>query len=305
VGVGLGMTGRLERWLAFVPRVLDTAGGRIGAGIVTVVMAMTVFAPLVATSDPFQQDLTATGIAQPPGHAHLLGTDELGRDIFSRILFGGRISLGVAFASLGWATAVGVVLGTAAGVTGGSVDHVIMRLTDALLAFPVLILAIAIAAAVGRGVTGLVLAIGSVNVPVFTRLVRAQSLQLKDREFVLAAAAIGASTYRKIVRYLLPNLMNTLIVQVSVSISFAIIIEAGLSFLGLGVQAPAPSWGLMVATARLHMAAAPHMMMAPAAAISVTVLGFNLLGDAFSDALDPRRERGAPRKLALRSGDAG
>jgi peptide/nickel transport system permease protein len=194
----------------------------------------------------------------------------------------------VAAASLALAAVVGIALGTSAGMEGGAWDHIIMRFTDALLAFPVLILAIAIAAAVGRGMSSLILAISAVNVPVFTRLARAQSLQLKDREFVVAATAVGAGAYRKIARHVLPNLMNTMIVQASVSVSFAIIIEAAMSFLGLGVQAPEPSWGLMIATARLHMASSPHMILAPAAVIFLTVLGFNLLGDAVSDALDPR-----------------
>jgi peptide/nickel transport system permease protein len=256
--------------------------------LTSLVVAMAVLAPFVAAQDPYHQDLTLSGIAQPPSRAHIFGTDELGRDVYSRVVFGSRISLFVAAASLALAAVVGIVLGTSAGMRGGTWDYIIMRLTDALLAFPVLVLAIAIAAAVGRGVSGLIIAIGAVNVPLFTRLARAQSLQLKSREFVVAATAAGAGAYRTIARHVLPNLMNTMIVQASVSISFAIIIEAALSFLGLGVQAPAPSWGLMIATARLRMASSPHLILAPGAVIVLTVLGLNLLGDAMSDALDPR-----------------
>lgn len=272
----------------FVPRLLGGPAGWIGVILTGTVITMALFAPLVAMRDPFQLNLTASGIAQPPSRTHIFGTDELGRDIYSRIVFGSRISLLVASVSLMLAAAVGIVLGTTAGMAGGAWDYVIMRFTDCLLAFPVLILAIAIAAAVGRGLPGLILAITAVNIPVFTRLVRAQSLQLRSREFVVAATAIGAGAYRTIARHVLPNLMNTMIVQASVSVSFAIIIEAGLSFLGLGVQAPQPSWGLMIATARLHLASSPHMMLVPAAVIFLAVLGFNLLGDAVSDALDPR-----------------
>ena len=271
-----------------MPRLLCSPAGWIGATLTGIVITMALLAPLVALRDPFQLHLTARDIAQPPSRAHIFGTDELGRDIYSRVVFGSRISLLVASASLMLAAAVGIVLGTSAGMTGGAWDYIVMRFTDALLAFPVLILAIAIAAAVGRGMPGLILAITAVNIPVFTRLVRAQSLQLRSREFVVAAIAIGAGAGRTIARHVLPNLMNTMIVQASVSVSFAIIIEAGLSFLGLGVQAPQPSWGLMIATARLHMASSPHMMLAPAAVIFLAVLGFNLLGDAVSDALDPR-----------------
>jgi peptide/nickel transport system permease protein len=256
--------------------------------LTSLVVAMAILAPFVATQDPYHQDLTVSGIAQPPSRAHIFGTDELGRDVYSRIVFGSRISLFVAASSLALAAVVGIVLGTSAGMQGGTWDYIIMRLTDALLAFPVLVLAIAIAAAVGRGVSGLIIAVGAVNVPLFTRLARAQSLQLKGREFVVAATAVGAGVYRTIARHVLPNLMNTMIVQASVSISFAIIIEAALSFLGLGVQAPAPSWGLMIATARLRMASSPHLILAPGAVIVLTVLGLNLLGDAMSDALDPR-----------------
>lgn len=283
-------TAMLGRWrrFSFVLRLFGTPTGWIGATLTGIVVVMAVLAPVVATQDPFHQNLTVSGIAQPPSRTHIFGTDELGRDIYSRIVFGSRISLFVASASLVLAVIVGIVLGTSAGMEGGAWDHIIMRFTDALLAFPVLILAIAIAAAVGRGMSSLILAISAVNVPVFTRLARAQSLQLKDREFVVAATAVGAGAYRKIVRHVLPNLMNTMIVQASVSVSFAIIIEAAMSFLGLGVQAPEPSWGLMIATARLHMASSPHMVLAPAAVIFLTVLGFNLLGDAVSDALDPR-----------------
>lgn len=272
----------------FVPRLLGGPAGWIGVILTGIVITMALFAPIVAMRDPFQLNLTASGIAQPPSRAHIFGTDELGRDIYSRIVFGSRISLLVASVSLMLAAAAGIALGTTAGMAGGAWDYVIMRFTDALLAFPILILAIAIAAAVGRGMPGLILAITTVNIPVFTRLVRAQSLQLRSREFVVAATALGAGAYRTIARHILPNLMNTMIVQASMSVSFAIIIEAGLSFLGLGVQAPQPSWGLMIATARLHMASSPHMMLAPAAVIFLAVLGFNLLGDAVSDALDPR-----------------
>ena len=297
----LAMPGRLPGG-SFILRLFRTPAGWIGGGITGIVIAMAILAPVVAAHDPFEQDLTVSGITQPPTRAHVLGTDELGRDVYSRIVYGSRISLFIAGVSLGLAAAVGIVLGTSAGMVGGPWDHIIIRFTDALLAFPVLILAVAIAAAAGRGIAGLILAIATVNVPVFTRLVRAQCLQLRDREYVVAATAIGAGAYRKIARHVLPNLMNTLIVQASVSVSFAIIIEAGLSFLGLGVQAPLPSWGLMIATSRMHMASSPHMILAPAAVISLTVLGLNLFGDAVSDALDPRVGHARWRRRWLRAG---
>jgi peptide/nickel transport system permease protein len=254
-------------------------------------VSVAIFAPFIAGHDPVQQNLTPQGILQGGSAGHLLGTDELGRDIFSRVVFGSRTSLSVAGTSVALAVALGIILGTSAGLLGRLWDRVIMRLTDALLAFPVLVLAIAISVALGRGLIGLILAVATVNTPIFTRLVRAQTLQIKERQYMIAATAMGASTVHKVVRHVLPNLVNALIVQATVALSFAIIIEAGLSFLGLGVQAPAPDWGTMIATAKTFMAYSPHMMLAPAGAIFITVLGLNLLGDALSDALDPRWDR--------------
>jgi peptide/nickel transport system permease protein len=276
-----------ERFL-LARRVLATPQGWIGTLVTVLAVSVAIFAPFIAGHDPVQQDLTPQGILQGWSAGHLLGTDELGRDIFSRVVFGSRTSLSVAGTSVALAVALGIILGTSAGLLGRWWDRVIMRLTDALLAFPVLVLAIAISVALGRGLIGLILAVATVNTPIFTRLVRAQTLQIKERQYMIAATAMGASTIHKVVRHVLPNLVNALIVQATVALSFAIIIEAGLSFLGLGVQAPAPDWGTMIATAKAFMAYSPHMMLAPAGAIFVTVLGLNLLGDALSDALDPK-----------------
>ena len=262
--------------------------GRIGGLIMALVILVAIFAPLIAPYDPLQQNLTSTGILQGISRGHLLGTDDLGRDVFSRIVYGSRISLAVAGASIALAVIIGIGLGTSAAALGSWWDFVIMRFTDALLAFPVLVLAIAISAAVNQGILGLILAVVFVNVPIFTRLARAQTMQISEQQYIVAATAMGCGTMHKILRHVLPNLVNALIVQATVALSFAIIIEAGLSFLGLGVQAPAPDWGLMISTAETFMISAPHMMLAPAGAIFVTVLGLNLLGDALSDALDPR-----------------
>jgi peptide/nickel transport system permease protein len=267
-------------------RLLDTWSGRVGVTIVGCVALIAVLAPVLSPYDPDAQDLAHR--LQGPTGAHLLGTDELGRDLLTRVFYGSRISLGVAAASVGLAAFLGILFGTLAASFGRWSDSVVMRLADALLAFPVLVLAIAISISVGRGELAPIVAIAVVNTPVFTRLARAQTLRINQRQYMLAATLMGASRARRIVRHAVPNLFNAFVVQGSVALSFAIIIEAGLSFLGLGVQAPAADWGVMVATAKTYMTIAPHMMLVPAGAIFVTVLGLNLLGDAVSDALDPR-----------------
>jgi ABC-type dipeptide/oligopeptide/nickel transport system permease subunit len=258
----------------------------VGVAIVSAVVVVAIFASVISPYDPLTQDLT--GILKGPSARHLLGTDELGRDLLSRIFYGSRISLGIAASSVLLASVLGMLLGTAAASLGRWADRIIMRLVDALLAFPVLVLAIAVSIGVGRGALAVIVAIATVNTPVFTRLARAQTLQINQRQYMTAATLMGAGTVRKVVRHVIPNLINAFIVQGSVALSFAIIIEAGLSFLGLGVQAPTADWGVMVATAKIYMTLAPHMMLVPAGAIFVTVLGLNLLGDGLSDALDPR-----------------
>jgi peptide/nickel transport system permease protein len=272
--------------LPLTRRLVGTWAGRVGVAIVSAVVVVAIFASVISPYDPLTQDLT--GILKGPSARHLLGTDELGRDLLSRIFYGSRISLGIAASSVLLASVLGMLLGTAAASLGRWADRIIMRLVDALLAFPVLVLAIAVSIGVGRGALAVIVAIATVNTPVFTRLARAQTLQINQRQYMTAATLMGAGTVRKVVRHVIPNLINAFIVQGSVALSFAIIIEAGLSFLGLGVQAPTADWGVMVATAKIYMTLAPHMMLVPAGAIFVTVLGLNLLGDGLSDALDPR-----------------
>jgi ABC-type dipeptide/oligopeptide/nickel transport system permease subunit len=272
--------------LPLARRLVGTWAGRVGIAIVGAVVVIAIFAPLLAPYDPVSQDLG--GILKGPSARHLLGTDELGRDLLSRIFYGSRISLGIAASSVLVAALTGMLFGTAAASLGRWADGIIMRLVDALLAFPVLVLAIAVSIGVGRGALAVIVAIATVNTPVFTRLARAQTLRINERQYMTAATLMGAGTARKVVRHVIPNLVNAFIVQGSVALSFAIIIEAGLSFLGLGVQAPTADWGVMVATAKTYMTIAPHMMLVPAGAIFVTVLGLNVLGDAVSDALDPR-----------------
>jgi len=225
---------------------------------------------------------------RPLSPGHLLGTDELGRDLLSRVFWGARVSLPVAFVAVSVGLIGGGLIGLACGYAGGLVDLLLMRLVDALLAFPGLILAIAVVAALGPGLRNAMIAIGIVAIPVYARLVRALVLQLRQMEFVLATRSLGATPLRLIVRHLIPNLLNPVIVQVSLSAGFAILAEATLSFLGLGAQLPTPDWGQMINTGAAFLTNDPWLAIVPGAAISITVFSFNLMGDALRDALDPR-----------------
>lgn len=257
------------------------------AGLLLLLALAALFAPWISGHDPVRADPDNNLLA--PSFGHLLGTDELGRDVFARVVWGGRISLPVAFVAVGFGLIVGGLTGLAAGYRGRVTDLLLMRLIDAILAFPALILAIAIVAALGPDLRNAMLAIGLVQVPVYARLTRAQVLSLKHLEFVTAARSIGAGPGRIIFRHLLPNLLNPIIVQVSLSAAFAILAEATLSFLGLGAQPPTPDWGFMINTGTQFLANGDWWLaIAPGVAICLAVFGFNWLGDALRDALDPR-----------------
>ena len=228
---------------------------------------------------------------QLPSLAYLLGTDELGRDLLSRIVHGARVSMSVGFVSVGIGCTLGVLLGLIAGYRGGAADSVIMRVLDGVLAFPSLILAMAIVSALGPSLVNAMLAIGVVSVPSFARITRGSVLSLREKEFVEAGRAIGASDLYLMFRVLLPNCLSPLLVQVSISFSYAILTESALSFLGLGVQPPTPSWGAMLDTGRKFLSYTPWYAFTSGAAIFVAVLSLNLIGDGLRDALDPRLQR--------------
>ncbi len=257
-----------------------------GLAVVVLVIAVALLAPFIAPYDPTAQSYST--IRKPPTGAHLFGTDEVGRDILARIIYGARASLAAGLVSVAIAIGIGVPLGLLAGYLGGLVDGLISRLTDAMLACPFLILAIALAAFLGPSLTNAMIAIGITATPIFIRLTRGQVLTVKSELYVEAARAVGIRGWRIAVEHVLPNVMPQLLVQASLTVATAIIAEASLSFLGLGQQPPAPSWGAMLNTAQRFLTNAPWMAIYPGLAIFVTVLSFNLLGDGLRDALDPR-----------------
>jgi peptide/nickel transport system permease protein len=258
---------------------------RVGAAIVVVAVLAALLGPFVVPFDPSEQAL-ALRLEGPTG-LHWFGLDELGRDIFSRILSGARVSLMVGLIVVGVSATVGIVLGSIAGYFGGRVDEGISRVIDVLLAFPGLLLAIALVAVLGPSLTNVILALALIGWVGYARLVRGQVLRAREFEFVQAARALGASTPRILVRHIVPSVLPAVTVQATLGMAGAILAEASLSFLGLGVQPPTPSWGTMLSYGKAHLLEAPHLTVFPGMAIAVLVLGFNFLGDGLRDALDP------------------
>jgi peptide/nickel transport system permease protein len=259
----------------------------VAAALLTLLFLVALLSPVISPYNPIAVHPDDSYL-RPLSPGHLLGTDELGRDLFSRVLWGARVSLPVAFVAVSVGLIGGGLIGLASGYAGGLVDLLLMRLVDALLAFPGLILAIAVVAALGPGLRNAMIAIGIVAIPVYARLVRAMVLQLRQMEFVLATRSLGATPMRLILRHLIPNLLNPVIVQISLSAGFAILAEATLSFLGLGAQLPTPDWGQMINTGAAFLTNDPWLAIVPGAAISITVYSFNFMGDSLRDALDPR-----------------
>jgi peptide/nickel transport system permease protein len=264
--------------------------GMAGAVIVVGCILVAALAPYIAPHPPDQVQARLRLLA--PSERFLLGTDEFGRDLLSRLIFGSRISLQVGVISVGLALACGTALGLAAGFYGGMTDHVIMRVMDVLFAFPAILLAIGIMAMLGASITNAMIAIGIVYAPSFARLSRASVLSLKEEEFVEAARALGMSSARVVLRHIAPNLLAPVIVQTTFSLSAAILTEASLSFLGLGTPPPAPSWGGMLSASRRYVELSPWPAIFPGLAIMIVVLGFNLLGDGLRDVLDPKLRAG-------------
>jgi peptide/nickel transport system permease protein len=272
---------------AFVRRFWRNKLAVVGAGIIGLMLVCAIAAPVVAPYDPIEQDLEH--VLENESGAHFMGTDELGRDVLARIIYGARISLQAAVFAVAIAFAIGVPVGLLAGYYGGFLDEwVVMRIADALQSFPFLILALALAATLGPGFGNALIAIGIGFSPGFMRIVRAQVLTVAHQEYVQAARAVGARDRRILLRHVLPNSLAPLLVQTTLAMASAILAEASLSFLGLGVQPPTASWGQMLATAQGQINFAPWLAYWPGIAIFLAVLGFNLVGDGVREALDPK-----------------
>ena len=267
-------------------RLVRRRGAMVGLAVVVFFVALAIFAAWIAPYDPLATSWSA--VRKAPTAAHWFGTDEIGRDVLSRVVWGARASLLAGLVSVGISLAIGVPVGLLAGYVGGWVDMVISRITDAMLACPFLVLAIALAAFLGPSLTNAMIAIGIAATPAFVRLSRAQVLAVKVEDYIEAARAVGNSDWRIALRHVFPNIVAPVIVQATLAIAAAVIAEASLSFLGLGQQPPAPSWGSMLNTAKNYVDNAPWMAIWPGLSIFLLVLSFNLVGDGLRDALDPR-----------------
>jgi peptide/nickel transport system permease protein len=276
---------RLQSRSAF-RRLLAEPSALVGGTIVGAFLMMAALAPLIAPYDPSASDWMA--VREAPGWLHPFGTDDLGRDILSRVIFGARASLAAGFISVSIAIAIGVPLGLIAGYFGGVTDIVISRCADALLACPFLVLAIALAAFLGASLENAMIAIGVSAMPIFIRVTRGQALNVRTEDYVSAAVSQGLSHPKILAAYILPNVVPPIIVQATLTVAIAVLAEASLAFLGLGQPPPAPSWGSMLDAARQFLVEAPWMAIWPGLAIVVVVIGFNMLGDALNDVLNPR-----------------
>jgi peptide/nickel transport system permease protein len=286
-GVGsAAWSARREGPRALLRRFLSVRLAWFGLLVLVGMLFLAATADVLTPYDPNRQAYTQ--VLRPPNADHPLGTDEIGRDVYSRVVYGTRVSLEVGLISVTIGLLIGSSTGLTAGYAGGLVDELLMRIMDGLWAFPPLILALAITAALGQGIVNTMIAIGLVYIPAFARLTRAQALSIRERDFIAAARICGASPLRIMLRHVWPNVTAPIVVQASLLVAGAIITEASLSFLGLGVRPPTPSWGSMLRTGYQYLANAPWLSLAPGVAIFIAVIGLNLLGDGIRQALDPR-----------------
>ncbi|AST95605.1 ABC transporter permease [Shouchella clausii] len=276
----------VRNWKAFLGRLLSNKSAVFGGSLIIILAILAVIGPWIAPQGINEQDFALK--LQGPSSEHWFGTDDFGRDVFSRILHGLSITFRIGFVSVAIAGTVGTVIGIISGYYGGKIDAIIMRIMDILLAFPSIILALAIVATLGPGLNNIILAVAISAFPVFARIARGSTLSVKKLEYIDAVKALGASDTRIIFKHILPNTMSPLIVQSTLSIATGVLSAAGLSFLGLGVSPPSPEWGAMLNSGKVYMFQAPHMTYAPGLAIVLFVLAFNLFGDGLRDALDPK-----------------
>lgn len=276
----------VRNWKAFLGRLLSNKSAVFGGSLIIILAILAVIGPWIAPQGINEQDFALK--LQGPSSEHWFGTDDFGRDVFSRILHGLSITFRIGFVSVAIAGTVGTVIGIISGYCGGKIDAIIMRIMDILLAFPSIILALAIVATLGPSLNNIILAVAISAFPIFARIARGSTLSVKKLEYIDAVKALGASDARIIFKHILPNTMSPLIVQATLSIATGVLSAAGLSFLGLGVSPPSPEWGAMLNSGKVYMFQAPHMTYAPGLAIVLFVLAFNLFGDGLRDALDPK-----------------
>jgi peptide/nickel transport system permease protein len=280
---------KLKRWKAFYKKFKRNKLALIGGYIVLFYILVAIFAPIISPQDPFKIDLVNK--LQPPSFDHWMGTDDKGRDILSRLIFGSRLSLTVGFVSVFFGAAIGIILGLLAGYYGKWIDTIIMRIVDVLLAFPGILLALAIISALGPSLINVMVAVGVFSIPMFARIVRGSTLSVRKLEYIDAIRALGATDVTIIIKHIFPNILSPVIVQATLRLATAILSAAGLSYLGLGAQPPSPEWGAMLSSGRDYLFSAPHIALFPGIAISTLVLGFNIFGDGLRDALDPRMKK--------------
>ncbi len=309
MGGDLAIARPASLWRDTLRAIRRQRSAQVGGALLGVLLVLALSAPLVATHDPdapvgVDEGLLAPGAplawkgpcihllgCDPTRPQHLLGIDRNGRDVYSRVIYGARVSLQVGFVTVGFAIVIGTLIGAVAGYRGGFVDNLLMRLMDVLLAFPALVLSIAIVTVLAPGLFNAQLAIGIVAIPIYARVMRASVVSIRERDFVTASRALGESSAGILLRRIVPNALTPLIVQGTLGIASAILDVAALSFLGLGAQPPLAEWGSMIGQERNQLFNAPHLIIVPGIALSITVLAFNLLGDGLRDALDPRLNR--------------
>jgi len=278
-------------WYLVLRRLLRNKLAIVGLIIIGIVVIVAISAPLIAQQHPNENGVFSAFPREgkmAPTLEHPMGTDDLGRDMLSLIIYGSRISIRIGFFAVGFAIIIGVVLGAIAGYIGGTTDNVIMRLMDIMLAFPSILLALVIVAVIGPGLLNAMIAVGIVSIPTYARITRSSVISESTREYVQASKALGANSFQIVTQHVLPNALSPIIVAASLGIATAILDAAGLGFLGLGAQPPTPEWGLMLSRNKTHMFTSPWMVIFPGVSIMFLVLGFNLLGDGLRDALDPR-----------------
>lgn len=279
----------MKRFNDFIKRFAKNKLAIIGIVVLAVIILAAIFAPVLTKYDYYTQNLDEKFLT--PSEAHIMGTDKFGRDIFTRILYGARVSLKIGFISMAIATVAGIVIGLICGFYGGALDNILMRIMDIMLSIPGLVLAIAIAASLGGGMKSLIIAVSVSSIPGYARIVRGQVMSVKGKEFVEASRVLGASNTSLMFKEILPNCLAPVIVQMTLGVGYAILSAASLSFIGMGIEPPMPEWGQMLSEGREFIRDYPHITMFPGISIALTILALNIVGDGLRDALDPKLGR--------------